>query len=317
MIRGLLGTRFRPGDIVRVRDYVEIAKTLDSKGAIAGLPFMDEMRPYCGRTFQVHRHIDKINDMRNKTGLRRMRHTYTLTEQRCSGANHDSCQAGCQLLWKEDWLAEVNDSAPTMTRVDDIAVTSRTSGIRAAGPDSDRTYSCQMTSLWEASEPLDRHDIRQDLRPLWNGNIGVCALLVAQLTRLFNIFQQLRGGASYPDMPPSHALPATPSSGLQLKPGESVVVRRKSEIASTLSNSRNKGLWFDRDLIRFCGQPATVERAAERVINEATGKMVIMKTPCIVLRETSATGEFLRCCSQHEHIFWREAWLQRQQVGAK
>jgi len=39
--------------------------------------------------------------------------------------------------------------------------------------------------------------------------------------------------------------------------------------------------------------------------------MAIMKTPCLMLEDVIATGEFLRLCPQHEYIFWREIWLQR------
>jgi hypothetical protein len=37
--------------------------------------------------------------------------------------------------------------------------------------------------------------------------------------------------------------------------------------------------------------------------------MVVMKTPCVILDNVVATGEFLRLCPQHEYIFWREIWL--------
>ena len=32
-------------------------------------------------------------------------------------------------------------------------------------------------------------------------------------------------------------------------------------------------------------------------------------TPCLVLAEAEASGEFLRFCAQHEYPFWREVWL--------
>ena len=47
----------------------------------------------------------------------------------------------------------------------------------------------------------------------------------------------------------------------------------------------------------------------QRIIDDATGKMLEMKTPCIVLEGADASGEFLHFCPQQERIFWREGWL--------
>lgn len=311
-LRWAFGGHLRPGDAVRVRPYSEIAETLDATGNLEGLPFMEEMKASCGKPFEVYRYIDKINDMRNKTGLRRMRNTVTLTGQRCSGSFHDHCQAGCQILWKEAWLTRVDAAGPLHIIGETVCSDTASTETKITAVVSDRSYTCQMTCLWEASQPMSPVDFLQDLRPLLSGNIGVRAFLLAQLTRLFNGVQRLRGGVGYPVMPCSSNSLSTPSADLRLNPGELVVVRRKADVAQTLVNHRNRGLWFDRDLIRYCGQPAVVSQRVDRVIHESTGKMTVMKTPCIVLRETIATGEFLRCCSQHEHIFWREIWLARQ-----
>jgi hypothetical protein len=70
-------------------------------------------------------------------------------------------------------------------------------------------------------------------------------------------------------------------------------------------------------MIRFCGQPAVVRRRVERVIDERTGKMLVMKTPCIALEGVVGTGEFLRFCPQHEYMFWREIWLRRPENEAR
>jgi hypothetical protein len=88
-LRFLFGSSPRPGDIARVRAFEEIAATLDTEGALDSLPFMPEMKAYCGQFFRVHRRLDKINDMRHKTGLRRLSDAVTLTGLRCSGAQHD------------------------------------------------------------------------------------------------------------------------------------------------------------------------------------------------------------------------------------
>ncbi len=89
------------------------------------------------------------------------------------------------------------------------------------------------------------------------------------------------------------------------------MVCSKDEIARTLVNGRNKGLWFDPDMMRFCGQRGIVRKRVSRIIHEGSGKMIVMKNPCVTLEDVTATGEFLRLCPQHEYIFWREIWLSR------
>ncbi len=135
--------------------------------------------------------------------------------------------------------------------------------------------------------------------------------MLAILTRLFNIVQELRGGIGYPFLPKSQINGQHPSAEPHFDAGDAVVVRSKDEISQTLVNGRNKGLWFDRDMIRFCGRPAIVRKRVSQIIHEGTGKMVMMKTPCVMLEDVIATGEFLRSCPQHEYIFWREIWLRR------
>jgi hypothetical protein len=304
-IRPFLGGKLRPGDVVQVKSPQEIARTLDAQGFLDGLPFMKEMEAFCGRTFLVHRRLDKINDMRHKTGLRRVRDAVTLTGVRCSGLDHGGCQAECQIIWKDVWLSQLAAAHPVEWADPARPEPSEASRVEA----EDSVYICQMTRLWEASEPMSRYDPRQDLRSLLSGNIGPGAFLLAVLTRIFNLAQRFRGGAPYPYMPSAPRPSSTPAANADFRSGMAIVVRRKDEIAATLVNSRNKGLWFDREMIRFCGQPATVRKRVHRIIHEATGKMVQMKTPCVVLENVTATGEFLRFCPQHEYIFWRDAWL--------
>jgi hypothetical protein len=309
-LRFLLGPALRPGDVVVVRPRSEIEATLDASGALDGLPFMAEMEEYCGTVFRVHRRVDKINDMRHKTGLRRMHDSVTLTGVRCSGSHHSGCQAECQILWKDSWLRRLSDGkAVALNR--DIEIQSRHRVDDRKSSDGSQTYVCQMTDLWEASRPMSSFDLRQDLRPLLWGNVGIRGFLIAILTRIFNRVQSLHGGAGYPFMPEVQSAGGTPVANAGLKAGETVVVRSKSEIAQTLTKGRNKGLWFDREMVRFCGQSAVVRKRVDRIIHEATRKMVVMKTPCVMLENVVATGEFLRLCPQHEYIFWREIWLKR------
>jgi hypothetical protein len=311
--RFMLGPWLRPGDIVTVRSWNEIKATLDASGTLDGLPLMPEMAEYCGKTFRVHRRVDKINDMRHKTGLRRMRSTVTLSGLRCSGSHHGGCEAECQILWKVSWLKPLPSRQQVVLR--EIEHQSGQAVGSSELIDNDRTYVCQLTELWEASHPMSSFDLRQDLRPLLWGNIGVRGYVIAILTRIFNQVQTFRGGTGYPFMPEGKVSSGTPVTFADLRAKESVVIRRKGEIAQTLVKSRNRGLWFDREMVRFCGQSAVVRKRVNRIIHEATRKMVVMKTPCVVLEDVVATGEFLRLCPQHEYILWREVWLERPAQG--
>ena len=306
--RFLLGRTVRPGDVVRVKTKEEIAATLDASGALDGLPFMAEMEAYCGKVFRVHRRIDKINDMRHKSGLRRMHNAVTLTEVRCSGSRHDGCDAECQIIWKDSWLKRLPAGQAT---VPDRSTPAPEDRAADSPKGKAREYICQMTQLWEASHPMSPFDLRQDVRPLLLGNIGIGGWIIASLTRIFNGAQRLRGGVPYPFIPESRVRGRTPTAALNLQVNEVVVVRSKEEIAQTLLHGRNRGLWFDREMVRYCGQPAVVRKRVNRVIHEASKKMVEMKTPCVMLENVAATGEFLRLCPQHDYIFWREIWLKR------
>jgi len=308
------------GDFVEVRTAAEIFQTLDADGTLDGLPFMPEMLRFCGLRFRVYRCVDKINDMKSKTGVRRLRNTVTLEGLRCDGSSHDGCQAECQILWKVAWLQRTTVDAVSSDIPDEILPHDapllkgfcerlKTKCLHSEVDGS--IYFCQMTELFSASESMKWWDVRQDFYPLFHGNVGLIGFLVASLTRLFNTVQSFRGGCGYPYCPKSH-LSKTPNEDLGLKPGDRVRVKSIGAIAETLDrNSRNRGLRFDKEMIRFCGHRSGVRRGVSKIIGEDSGRMLTMKTPCITLEGMTATGEFLRLCSQNEYIFWREAWLER------
>ena len=133
---------------------------------------------------------------------------------------------------------------------------------------------------------------------------------------LFNATQHLRGGSEYPYWVGSR-LETTPTLSLGLQPGEWVSVRIKDEILQTLDRrNRNRGLWFDREMLRFCGGRFRVLRRVERLIEEKSGKLVRLKNPCVILDGVTARGEFYRFNPQNDYILWREIWLERLDHGA-
>jgi len=62
-------------------------------------------------------------------------------------------------------------------------------------------------------------------------------------------------------------------------------------------------------MVKHCGQRYRVAMRIERIL-EKNGRILEMKTPCIALEGVDASGELLRFCTQHEYLFWREAWLE-------
>jgi hypothetical protein len=310
-LRSLLGSAPRPGDLVVVKSLAEIQATLDGESSLEGLPFMPEMQAYCGRTLRVHRRVDKIWDMRHKTGLRRLSRAVSLTEVRCDGAHHGGCQAGCQIIWKDAWLRRLSSGASGEALVASGPTAADRGAPESASQSPPDAYICQMTRLWEASRPMSRRDFRQDLRPLLSGSVAFRVYVLVLLTRLFGTVQAKRGGLAFPYMPefpPGGAVGQDADD--QLAEGQTVVVRDRAHIARTLVNSKTKGLWYDREMIRYCGNVCVVQQRVDHLIHEATGKMVRMKTNSWVLRGVTAPGEFHRLCFQHEYIHWREAWLQ-------
>jgi len=147
--------------------------------------------------------------------------------------------------------------------------------------------------------------------PLIAGNVGLIAFVVAMLTRLFNRFQAMRGGAAFPGFGPPLS-GRTPHVTLDLEPGERIRVLDRERICQTLdSTSRNRGLWFDRDMTKHLRKSYQVKGRVDRIIDDANGRLVTMRYPCILLDGVVSSGEHLRFCPQSDYVFWREAWLER------
>ena len=272
---------------------------------------MTEMAKFCGQRAYVFRVVDKVYDYAATKTFRRLQGTVLLAGLRCDGGDHGQCQACCYLLWKTAWLRPLSGTGITGASTGAPGMTEHP-GLIGAVPFMDgprgRRYTCQYTQLSAATRPLAPWDIRQDLRPLLHGNVTVTAFCVALLTRLFTVAQALRGGVGYPPLPRGQNVTNTPS--LALEPGATVEVMSSEAIASTLdTRGRHHGLWFDREMTKHCGRRYPILGRVERVIDGATGSMLRIRTPCLILAGVDASGEFLRFCAQHEYPFWRQAWL--------
>jgi len=308
-IRRWLGARTPVvGEVVRIRSLDEISATLDANGCVDGLPFMPEMAKYCGTTGTVYRYVDKIYDYGGRKDMRRMKDAVLIAGLRCDGSAHDGCQTRCYLLWKTAWITRVD--APALATGRNSAIPLAPTFVKETNG-ANKRYVCQFTELARASTRMSPWDPRQDLRPLLAGNVTVAAFGVAILTRLFNLAQRLRGGIGFPANQRSSSA-VSQRTDLNLQPGELVRVRDPQRIFETLDQSgRNRGLWFDRDMLKRTKQQYKVLARIDRIIDDASGRMLQMKTPCIILDGVDCSGELMSFSPQHDFPFWREAWLER------
>ncbi|MCX8004032.1 MAG: hypothetical protein N2688_03600 [Burkholderiaceae bacterium] len=317
MARWLLGHDLVVGSRVRIRPLHEILATLDGDGTVERLPFMPEMLRFCGQEAVVFRCIDKIYDYRKSRRMRDLQGAVLLAGLRCDGAAHGGCQARCPLIWKVQWLERLAPETPKATRAPADGAASDGGAPRLPGaterrePDGTVAYRCQFTELTAATEAQQRFALRRWLGPWVAGNITWTAFVVVLATRLFNWVQGLRGGATFPPAPPRLSEPAEPPSP-PLQPGEWVRVRPLEEIARTLNqDSKHRGLWFDPDMVKHCGQRYRVLARVDRIIDVVSGRMLTMRTPCIILDGVDYSGEYLQLSPQHEYLYWREVWLRR------
>jgi hypothetical protein len=242
------------------------------------------------------------------------------------------------MFWKEAWLRRADASSertsgPGLERVSESHVWAARVAPGEDPAGADPTWVCQTTALPEMTRPLRWWDVRQYVRDVCSGNhslvkilklqaFGAFRLLLrfgaarAHLIAAYDAFQRRRRGRPYPHVAGKIPLSQpTPHHVLDLKPGETVAVKSLAEIQATLNaQNRNRGMWFDQEMARFCGERHTVELRVERLIDEVTGKMLVMKNPCIQLQGVTCRGECTADrigCPRGINAYWREAWLQR------
>lgn len=328
----------KAGEWVEIRSQEEILATLDAQGRLDNLPFMPEMLQHCGRRFQVFKRADKTCDYIQNWSIRRIENTVHLAGLRCDGSGHGGCEASCLIFWKEAWLKRADNNVVSEQTLRPAIPQAQRGGfcsvatILAASQREDETgasvYSCQATDVPKFTAPMRVWDLRQYVRDLRSGNLasglatdtraqraletvlGILQVLRAIVISVFNEVQARRHGHAYPHI----AGTATTKSqeSLHLQPGELVQVRSSEEIAATLDkNQRSRGLWFDSEMLPYCGGIYRVLRRVNRIIDEKTGKMISMKSPCIVLEGVVCRADYHRLCPRSIYPYWRESWLRR------
>ena len=322
------------GDLVEVRSEAEVLSTLDDHARLESLPFMPEMLKFCGKRFRIFKRVDKACDTIVKDGIRRMENTVILQGLRCDGEAHAGCQAACMILWKEKWLKLIQKGSSDKSNLSQIenpatVLPTCSATVRDIAPASTRNriyesvyangapaihgeeiYSCQATEMRKATSPMKWWDPRQYWRDLRSGNVGIWPLLRSFGIWLFNVIQHYRKGGKYPFI--EGKLTKTPHLELHLQPGELVQLLPKSEILKTLDKrNRNRGLSFDKELVKYCGGVYRVFRRVDKIVDEANGKILRLSNPCIVLEGVTCTGDYNRYCPRNIFHYVREIWLKR------
>jgi hypothetical protein len=341
----------RAGEWVKVRTKKEILKTLDANGRLGNLPFMPEMFQFCGKEFRVykraHKTCDTVSGPSSGYVARRLPDTVHL-ELRCDGKAHGGCQAACLLFWKEAWLeptentrtTEYGDGSGQGDRPATGSVGCSEENVWNAthapcSSSSSERYVCQATELPEFTEPLKWWDARQYIEDYHSGNIPISSMIRTFLyalvyygtlankgrlghptRKIYDIGRKFIGAR-----PMSRARGRirhgvlTPTNNLELRAGDLVRVRPFEDILNTIDERNlNRGLYFDAEMVPFCGKTFRVRTRVERFIDESTGRMKGLKTPAVILE-----GAYCRACYSEHRFFcpraifswWREIWLEK------
>ena len=302
---------FKSGDIVEVCSFEEIAATLDAAGSYEGIPFMNEMREYCGRRFRVFKRADKICvETTYFMDLRRLRNAVTLEEVRCDGSDHDGCKRMCLVFWKECWLKPAAEGVAPEAPIDWVSVLARKKSSAQPPVDPAKTYTCQATALAHATEPLRMWDVRHYIRDLRSGALRPRELAKALFTAVYNKVSRSRGGRDLGML--VGTLQKTPAVSLALQPGERVRIKDKEQVVETLdANGKNRGMYFgNEEASRHCGSTFPVLTSIDRMILEDSGKMRSISNT-VLLQGTACSGLCFQGCARNGYPMWREVWLER------
>ena len=207
--------------------------------------------------------------------------------------------------------------------------------IPPAAGETEPRYVCQNTQIKFATQPLKSWDLRQYVEDYTSGNVSLVA--AGDRASLHDLADCLRSRARdwNADALDLRHVPARDrrnslsvaairraqghddAAGAPLTCSRANVVRVKpySEILKTLdSNYRNRGLYFDPEMVPFTEREYEVERRVKQIIDERSGKMLRFKTDAIILKDVVCDSRYAYCrrfCPRAIPPYWREIWLER------
>jgi len=334
---GALG--LKAGEWVVVRSRAEILATLDKNGQLDKMPFMPEMLQYAGQKLQVSKRAHKTCDPINGLESRALPDTVHIGDLRCDGSAHADCQAGCLFFFKEAWLKRADDSSAAPPPASGAQCTEEdlqrgTLLPETAGDKDGVTYVCQATQVNAATTPLPWYRVSQYAEDLASGNTTIGRVinafsfwtwhtiagaglgLGAPMRWLYDRWQKLIGGSPYPWRPGK--VPkgkSTPALQLDIHEGEYVRTKSYREILETLDGEwKNRGLYFDAEMVPYTEKKLKVLKRVSRLIHEKTGKMLVFKSPCMILEGSVCEAKFAKCrklCPRGYYLYWRDIWVNK------
>lgn len=316
------GLHVLAGDLVAVRLPDGIFKTLDPNGTLDGLPFMPEMLEFCGKRFRVmNRVVQSTIDgayltHHKESYVREFRNNDVVTLQgvRCSGAEHDGCQRGCTIFWKEAWLEKVDEGNINRCLTQPEIVTTASGRLPSALKTRSEPgkYFCQSSEFLNATLNLSRvQRFVKCFAAVGAGNISTWGM-VKQILAWFRWKTQAKLFGEHT----RGTQEKTPTEFLGLQPGEMVEVKSLEEIVATLNEKgRNRGLHFSPDQRPFCGSRFRVRSRADNFIAEGTGEMKHLKNT-VILEDVCCDSSCFAFggCYRADLLYWREIWLRRVEV---
>ena len=297
-------TRLFPGDLVVVRPVDEILATLDEKGALGKLPFMPEMREFCGRQFRVSRRAFKtcVDD----TEIRRLDDTVFLEDVRCDGEAHGGCDKACLIFWKEAWLRPAGDidrqPATRESKINEL-------DLFEFAKRGDQFF-CQSSEIVNASQPLPWWEPRQYALDLLHNRISITLWLKGMFIAFYNKVAHVTGRQSWRFVAGPGTYNGT-RSDLNLQPGDLVRVKSLERIRETLdADGKHQHLLFAPSMTEFCGSVMRVQKRVERIVLEGRPRQRAIKDT-VLLDGATCDGVCHRLCPRQSLLFWRECWLEK------
>ena len=282
----------------------EILATLDEKGRLDKLPFMPEMREFCGREFRVSRRAFKtcVDD----SEMRQLNDTVFLEEVRCDGSAHGGCDKACLIFWKEAWLkpagSVVHQSASLQPRIKESELVDLAT--------QDGQFFCQSTEIINASQPLPWWQPRQYILDLLHNRISFRRWLKSLFISFHDKLAYVSGRKSWRFVAGPGTYNGTRST-LNLQPGDLVRVKPLEQIRQTLdADGKHLHLLFAPSMAEFCGSVMRVQKRVERIILEATPRQREIKDT-VLLEGAICDGVCHRMCPRQSLLFWRECWLEK------
>jgi len=104
----------KEGDLVRVKPYEEILKTVDVSNRNRGLRFDAEMVPYCGGTYRVRSRVERLIDEKTGRMVKLSNDCIILDGVVCRSrfsAKRVFCPRSIFSYWREIWLTKVDEAS--------------------------------------------------------------------------------------------------------------------------------------------------------------------------------------------------------------